>query len=52
MLRQVDLVIAADDPPVAFDQDRRTVMARFALLLRQLGMTEIKSDLEFAGEVE
>ena len=43
---QVDLAVASDDPPVALDQDRRIVVARLALLLGQLGIAEIETDLE------
>jgi hypothetical protein len=33
MAWQVDLTVAADNPAVAFDQDRGVVVPRFALLL-------------------
>ena len=52
MARQMDLAITPDDPSVALDQDRRVVAAKLALLLRQLGIAEVKSDPERAGEVK
>ena len=52
MSRQMDLAVPADDPPVAFDQDRGVVAVELALFLRQLGIAEVKADAELAGEVE
>src|SRR5205809_7684545 len=49
MPRQVDLAVASDDPPVAFNQDRGVVAVQLALLLGQLGIAEIEADLEIAG---
>src|SRR5689334_9303463 len=52
MAGEVDLAVAADDMPGGIDEDRGVVVPRRALLLRQLGITEIEADAELLREIE
>src|SRR6516225_5192492 len=49
---QVDLAVAADDAAVALDQDRGIVMPRLAPFLGQLGVAEVKPDVELTREIK
>ena len=52
MTGQVDFTVATDDPTVALDEDRGVVAVERALLLGQLGITQIEANTELGGEIE
>src|SRR5215469_865694 len=52
MAGEMNLAVAADNAPAGIDEDRRVVMPRLALLLRQLGIAEIEPDAELRREIE
>src|SRR5204863_1040670 len=52
MARQVDLAVLADDAAVALDDDRGVEMPRSAVVMRQLGVAQAKTQGEAPRLVE